>query len=417
METREQRGLVIAAKCRIRQQAGKWIVPSQSDRSKRYTVCADEGCPHCTCPDHELPGATCKHIYAVRVVIQRELFDDGTEVETRQVTVTEQRKTYPQNWPAYNAAQTSEKATLQTLLYDLCQSIPESTETRMGRPPLSARDGVFCARHEGLLHAIEPTIHSDLCDAHERGYISKVPHFNVMQRFFDSPETESVLKSLISKSAAPLAAVETDFAVDSSGFSGCRYVPWNEFKWGGAVPKLALTWVKAHAVVGVQTNVVTAVDVLDAYSGDHDNLKPLMERTAEQFKIGDVCADKAYLSEYNLQAIADIGGKAFIPFKSNSAPTRRGVWNTAFHYFNLHREEFLAHYHQRSNVESAFSAIKRKFGDSVKAKNVQSMKCEVLAKFLCQNLSCLIHTMEEVGIDLNFGCTKSRPLAPKVVRV
>jgi transposase len=75
------------------------------------------------------------------------------------------------------------------------------------------------------------------------------------------------------------------------------------------------------------------------------------------------------------------------------------------HFFHLHREEFLSRYHQRSNAESTFSAIKRKFGDSVKAKNLQSMKCEVLAKCLCHNLSCLIHTMEELGIDLNFGCT------------
>ena len=43
-------------------------------------------------------------------MIQRELFDDGTEAVTETVTVTESvRKTYPQNWPAYNAAQTTEK--------------------------------------------------------------------------------------------------------------------------------------------------------------------------------------------------------------------------------------------------------------------------------------------------------------------
>jgi transposase len=69
----------------------------------------------------------------------------------------------------------------------------------------------------------------------------------------------------------------------------------------------------------------------------------------------------------------------------------------------LHREELLQHYHARSNAESTFSAIKRKFGDSVKAKNDRSMRNEVLAKFVCHNLSCLIHTMEEFGADANFG--------------
>jgi transposase len=113
--------------------------------------------------------------------------------------------------------------------------------------------------------------------------------------------------------------------------------------------------------------------------------------------------------------VADIGATPFIPFKSNSVAGRPGVWDKAFHFFNLHRDEFLARYHQRSNAESTFLAVKRKFGDSVKAKNNQSMKCEVLAKFLCHNLSMLIHTMEELGIDLNFGCTFSPTLAPKVI--
>ena len=80
------------------------------------------------------------------------------------------------------------------------------------------------------------------------------------------------------------------------------------------------------------------------------------------------------------------------------------MWDTAYHFFNLHREAFLARYHQRSNAESTFSAIKRKFGDSVKAKNDLSMKNEVLAKFVCHNLSCLIHAMQEFGIDPGFGC-------------
>jgi len=35
------------------------------------------------------------------------------------------RKTYPQDWPAYNAAQTSEKDTFMVLLADLCTGISQ----------------------------------------------------------------------------------------------------------------------------------------------------------------------------------------------------------------------------------------------------------------------------------------------------
>ena len=70
-----------------------------------------------------------------------------------------------------------------------------------------------------------------------------------------------------------------------------------------------------------------------------------------------------------------------------------------FHYFQYRREEFLTHYHRRSNVESAFSMIKRKFGDAVRAKTDVAMRNEVLAKILCHNICCCISAWYELKID------------------
>jgi hypothetical protein len=63
------------------------------------------------------------------------------------------------------------------------------------------------------------------------------------------------------------------------------------------------------------------------------------------------------------------------------------------------REEFLQHYHKRSNVESTFSMMKRKFGDSLRSKTDVAMVNETLCKILCHNLVVLIHEMHELGID------------------
>jgi transposase len=416
VEAREQRGLVIAARSNVHRKGRLWQVPSAQEKHHGYLVNLDA--KTCTCLDHQEGGYKCKHIYAAEIVFQREFEfnEDGSVTETTTLTTVEQMRktTYPQQWAAYNAAQTSEKATFQRLLHDLCKSIPESTETRLGRPRLPLRDGIFAACFKVYSMLSSRRFTSDLCDAHGKGYISRVPHFNSVLNVFDSAETAEILTALVSLSAAPLAAIESNFAVDSSGFSGCRFDQWYAHKWKNCAPRITRAWVKAHAMIGVTTNVVTAVQVLDKDSNDHPMLQPLMKATAERFQIGDVCADKAYLSESNLQAIADIGGSAFIPFKSNSAATRPGIWNNAFHYFNLHREAFLTHYHQRSNIESTFSMIKRKFGDSVKAKNDQSMICETLAKFVCHNLCCLIQSMQEFGIDHDFGCTKITAPAQKV---
>lgn len=406
MNAREQRGLLIAATKNIKRKGGVWLVPSQSG-SGRYTVFPDKAQPHCSCPDHEERGCECKHIFAVRFVIQRELFDDGTEIETRQVTVTEVRKTYPQQWANYNRAQTTQKETFLQLLHDLCQSIPEPTAAKMGRPRLPLRDGIFAATYKVYSMLSSRRFASDLRDAHAKGYISRAPHFNSVLNVFDAEGTTDVLSSLVSASAEPLVAIEDNFAIDSSGFSGCKFERWYDAKWGNAEPRKGRAWVKAHAMIGTKTNVVTAVAVLGKDTNDGVMLEPLLQQTQEQFQIAELSADKAYLSEKNLQLIEDVGAKALIPFKSNSKPSRPGVWNNAYHFFNLHREEFLARYHQRSNVESMFSMVKRKFGDSVKAKNERAMRNEVLAKFVCHNLAVLIQAIQEFGIDPSFTCTKT----------
>ncbi len=73
------------------------------------------------------------------------------------------------------------------------------------------------------------------------------------------------------------------------------------------------------------------------------------------------------------------------------------MWRKTFHYFQLHKDEFLEHYHKRSNVESTFSAIKKKFGESVKSKNRIAQKNELLCKIIAYNITVLIHEMIQLN--------------------
>jgi hypothetical protein len=122
LHEREQRGLRIAATCKLIKKGQIWLVPSQSGHG-RYTVSPDPETPHCTCPDHEMRGLKCKHIFAVEWTIQRKHHSDGSMTVIKTVTVTEtiKKPTYPQDWPAYNEAQTHEKDQFQLLLHDLSE--------------------------------------------------------------------------------------------------------------------------------------------------------------------------------------------------------------------------------------------------------------------------------------------------------
>lgn len=392
--------MAIAAMCKLTQKGSIWLVPSQSG-NRRYTVCPDPMNPHCTCPDHEETGLRCKHIYAVQYVIQRETHADGSTTITERVTVTKAtRKTYPQDWAAYNAAQTNEKHEFQSLLFDLCQGI-EEPEQQMGRPRLSLADMVFATTFKVYSTVSGRRFMSDLRDAYGRGYMTKVPHFNSIFNYLEKPDLTPILLNLIQTSALPLKALETNFAVDSTGFTTNRFVPWFDKKYR-KWDKREHDWVKAHMMCGVNTNIVTAIEIHERDAQDSPVLPSLLDTTAKNFDVREVMADKAYGSVNNHKAIATHGATAYIPFKSNHTGKAGGLWEKAFHFFHLNRSEFLSHYHQRSNVESTVMMIKSKFRDDVRSKTETAMANEVLCKILCHNICCLIQTVYEFGLDLNF---------------
>jgi transposase len=402
---REQRGLVIAATCKIHRKGRVWICPSQSGKGK-YTVSPDEAQPHCSCPDHEAWGHACKHIHAVRIVIQREMFDDGREVETRQVVLTEQRTTYPQPWRAYNAAQVNEKEQFQLLLHSLCKGLTMPQAVGRGRPRIPIADAIFAACFKVYSTVSGRRFMCDLRDANEKGYCRRLPCYNSIFNVFDDPATLPILKALVEESAAPLKALETSFACDSSGFSGSRFDRWYDHKFGDR--RIMRSWCKVHAMVGVKTNIVTAIEIHDQNAGDPTQFPNLLATTAQRFNVNEVCADMAYSTKRILHLCNDLGATPLIPFKSTASDTGKdGLWNRMFHYFQYNRDAFLARYHQRSNVESTFSMIKAKFGDSVRSKCDTAMRNEVAAKVVCHNICCLISAMHEMGVDPIFWADRS----------
>ncbi len=396
VEARKHRGLEIAAICRIdKRDDGTWAVPSQSGKGRYHVQIGEQ--PHCNCPDHETRGCKCKHIYAVEYAIKREDHADGSTTITERVTVVaEKRTTYAQDWPAYNEAQTNEKHLFQSLMFDLCKGI-ESPPNGKGRPRLPLADAVFSVAFKVYSTVSQRRFMCDLKDAHERGYISNVPHFNSISNYLENPELTPLLTKLIQVTSQPLSAVETDFAADSSGFTSSRFVRWYDHKYG--VVKQEHTWVKCHLMCGVKTNVVTAVEIHDRDASDTKLLPDLVDATAKNFKMNEVSADKGYSSINNVEHVAKTGATPFIIYKAGHTGKGGGVWEKMFHFFSFKKEEFLDHYHKRSNVESTFSMIKAKFRDHVRSKTDVAMKNEVLCKILCHNVCCLISAMYELGIQ------------------
>lgn len=386
--------MVQAKRSNIKHVAGsRWLVPSQTNQSGGYVVDADQN--SCSCPDHEDRGVKCKHIWAVTYFRSEVTTPDGATV------VTEQRVTYVQDWPRYNAAQCEEKHRVQLLLRGLCDGIAQPEQTS-GRPRLPLGDVVYGATMKVYSTMSGRRATTDIRECEDKGLITKTPSYNSVFRYLESRELTPLLKTLVHESAAPLRAIETTFATDSTGFATNTYARWFDEKYGQE--KRCQRWIKLHAQVGTATHVIASVEATESTVGDAPMLEPLLKSSVERgFTVKELSADKAYLSNEILTAVEAVGGVPYIPFKSNSKGTGRSdAWRRLWHMFEAQNDQFLAHYHKRSNVETAFSMVKRKFGASVRAKMLPAQINEVLLKCLCHNLSVLVHAIHELKIAPTF---------------
>jgi transposase len=412
--TRKERGRQIAKMGGIRKVGARFAVPSQTAGASVPAYLVDLVDATCTCPDFELRRKPCKHVEATLFWIAW-----GCAVTADNVTAAPaKRKTYPQNWPAYNAAQTTEKERVELLLKSLCEGIVQpARKPGPGRNPIPLGDAVFAAVMKVYSTFSGRRASTDIRGCAERGHIADAPHYNSIFRTLESPATTEILTGLIEESAAPLAEIENaagQFAQDSTGFSTVTYDRWFDQKHGKLMAQHP--WVKLHVMVGTVTNAVTGAKV----SGEADCpvLPELLARTAKRFNVKEVAGDKAYLSKGNLEAIDAVGAIPFIPFKSNSVgmASKSAHWKRMWCHFSLKSDDFLARYHRRSNVETTMWMIKSKWGGGVRSKLPTAQVNEVLAKVLCHNLACIVHAVAEFGIEVDFGKVAPSPPALTLVQ-
>ena len=393
--SREERGKLIFERGRIAKKNDFWVVGSQTSFNA-YKVRLNKETPICSCPDCSLRQKKCKHIYAVEYYIKRQIDEEGKITTTKGVRVT-----YGQDWKAYDKAQTNEKIVFMKLLKDLCNHI-EQPAYQFGRPTLPISDMLFASALKVYSTFSLRRFMSDFKIAKEMNLVGTTCTYANICYFMNREDLTDILQKLITLSSTPLRDVETKFALDSSGFSTSRFARWFDYKWGKE--RKYRIWLKAHINTGVKTNIITSVKITEGVDNDSPQLAELVRKTAEIFNMKEQSGDKAYSSRDNLAVIEEVGAIPFIPFKKNVTGKRGAlsIWGKMYHYFLYKHDEFLDHYHKRSNVETTFHMVKTKFKDSLRSKTKTAQVNELLLKILCHNICVIIQEIAELGIKGEF---------------
>jgi transposase len=391
---RQIRGQQIAAQTdKWQAKQGNLFVPSQTRNSTTYKVDATK--LTCTCPDFAFRRNKCKHVIAVEI--------RQGKAETETVAPFVPRNRYAQNWTAYNKSQTSEKGEFLRLLSDLTRNVREPENTN-GRPALPLGDMIFSCIFKVFSQMSSRRFTTDLKDVHAKGLIAECPHYNSLIRYMEKESLTPFLELLVEETSRPLASLETAFAVDSTGLSTSNTVSWHQAKHKDPKMVTRKDWVKIHCCIGTHTNVITGVEISDSKANDHTYLIPVVEMTRRNFTVSELSADLAYSSMTHAAYTERHGIANYIPFKENANVTDRyyttEVWRRMFHYFSMNRNEFIQHYMKRSNAETTFHMLKSKFGGTLKSKTFQAQKNEALCKVICHNISCLIHAVNEFGVEI-----------------
>ena len=285
-DLRQERGKMLSHDNRIKCVAGvTWLVPSQTQVSGGYIVNVAE--KTCTCPDCELRRTRCKHQWAVEFAQTVAKSSEG-DVITQSISYS--RAPQDRDWNAYNTAQCEEKETVEHLLRGLCDGIKTPAHAGRGRKPVPLSDATFAMVMKVYVAMSARRATTDLEASGEAGHMTKVPRYNTLFDYFDKVEMTALLTKLIEQSAEPLAAVETSL-VDSTGFGTAIYRRWYDQKYGHEVKEH--TWLKAHAMIGTSTNIITAVKVTDSSGADCPQLPGLVEATKKRIDdMAEVSAEK-----------------------------------------------------------------------------------------------------------------------------
>ena len=317
------------------------------------------------------------------------------------------KKTYSQDWHIYQKASSQEKLMFFRILKDAVDYLMIDYEYKgNGRPPAYYGDILKSLCIKSYHNYSSWRLESELKIARAMGIIDNVYKRTTLMKYMQDSRITNLLQKLYKLIAEPISQIEIYFAADATGISNAYgNARWIKIRHTKEEEKHRKEYSKLHIISGVKTNIICSAKVTKGTKHESPYFKPLLDDNCKIFNIKEISADAGYLSKDNVKAIHKINAKPFIMGKKNiNVPNKNSTsaWGQMLGLWKRNQMYFAEHYHKRSNVESTFGALKRKFGDFCRCKKEESQENEILCRIVCFNTAVLSEALLTDNLTLKF---------------
>ena len=184
-------------------------------------------------------------------------------------------------------------------------------------------------------------------------------------------------------------------AIDSTGIKITNRGQWMSDKWGVGNKRKRRGYLKIHVAVNVKTREILALEITDEKANDSRIMRKLVKHVLDKHdeknpKIKSVLSDGAYDSNENFRFPNGKRIKPAIKVKRNSVISshsnkmrNREVGHQTKDFLKWKKKK---KHGQRWIAETAFSSVKRMFGEHVSASSFRNMAKERVVKASLYNL-------------------------------
>lgn len=209
--------------------------------------------------------------------------------------------------------------------------------------------------------------------------LKKIPDHSTLIKFLKRISA-SLLNSLLAIKEAEIVAI------DSTGFETESMSYYYRTIHNAVKPRRH--YAKLSIAIDASKQLVLSQKIRRGPRNDNIDFKPMLKNLSAKF----VVADKGYDSKENRKYVLRMKAYPHIPRRIYSGSTyeRLGV--------KLKFDETI--YHQRSKIESVFSAIKRKYGSIIRSRSFNQQKKEIICRLIAYNLDrqIILSSLLIVGI-------------------